>query len=174
MSSHLTNGRARRIRRALAVGALAALLGACGSQASGESASAPPTSKAQAPSPSPSSSGSGAPAPQETATPRQSESGGGESAGEQTAVTIKNFAFKPPTVNVQAGATVVWTNKDSFAHTVTAGQPGAQQETFDGQLGELNTNDNQGKMFSHRFEEPGSYAYFCRFHPNMRGTVEVQ
>ncbi len=75
---------------------------------------------------------------------------------------------------MKTGSTVVWTNEDSFAHTVTAGKRGAQTGTFDHELGELDTNDNAGANFSFTFEEPGSYPYFCRFHPTMQGTVEVR
>lgn len=171
MTPHTTHGRARRIRRALAVTALIALAAGCGAEASEA-----PTPGAQATPPS--SSSETTPATQEAGSPQESatgsESTGSESTGQETAVAVMNFAFKPPTVTVKAGSTVVWTNKDSFAHTVTAGKRGAQKDTFDGQLGELNTNDNAGEMFTYTFEEKGSYPYFCRFHPNMQGTVEVQ
>ena len=36
------------------------------------------------------------------------------------AISIKNFAFVPPTITAAAGATVVVVNNDQTAHTVTA------------------------------------------------------
>lgn len=79
-----------------------------------------------------------------------------------TSVAIKGFAFKPGTITVKAGATVVWTNNDSVDHNVT----------FDGNAIaslDLGTNDT----FSHTFATPGTYHYICTIHPFMHGTVIV-
>jgi plastocyanin len=35
-------------------------------------------------------------------------------------VDIVNFAFQPPSVNIQTGDTVVWTQKDAAPHTSTS------------------------------------------------------
>jgi plastocyanin len=32
---------------------------------------------------------------------------------------------------------------------------------------------NKGGHFEHRFETEGTYAYFCRRHPNMKGEIRV-
>ena len=32
---------------------------------------------------------------------------------------------------------------------------------------------DQGDRYSQTFDEPGTYEYFCEFHPNMKGTVVV-
>ncbi|HTL84830.1 MAG TPA: cupredoxin family copper-binding protein [Acidimicrobiia bacterium] len=91
----------------------------------------------------------------------------GKSAGASTpvatdAVDIKNFAFSPSTITVQAGSTVVWTNADSIQHDIT----------FDGasiSSSVLNHNDT----FSHTFTTAGTYHYICSIHPFMHGTVIV-
>lgn len=80
-------------------------------------------------------------------------------------VIINNFAFGPTTLTVKAGTTVTWVNKDGDAHTVTG--VGAKP-LFGSQP--LDTGDS----FSFTFEKPGSYAYFCKIHPSMKGTVIVQ
>ena len=76
-------------------------------------------------------------------------------------VSIANFAFGPATLTVKAGTTVVWTNNDLVAHTVTftdvANSP---------VLG-------RGATFSRTFTAPGTFAYICSIHPFMHGTVVV-
>lgn len=77
--------------------------------------------------------------------------------------TIHFLAFEEPTITVAAGTTVVWTNLDGDWHDVTA-----QDQSFESAL--LRKND----IFSLRFDEPGTYEYFCTIHPSMVGTVIVE
>ncbi|MFI9363291.1 cupredoxin family copper-binding protein [Kitasatospora sp. NPDC053057] len=81
------------------------------------------------------------------------------------AVTIKNFAYSPPTLTVKAGTKVTWTNTDPDAHTVTSkqGSGGPLQSAA------LATNDT----YSYTFTQPGTYPYYCTIHPFMTATVEV-
>lgn len=76
--------------------------------------------------------------------------------------------FIPNTITVSAGTTVTWTNDDSAAHTVTSGQDASPDGFFDSGL------FMAGKTFSHTFEEPGEYEYFCFVHLWMKGTVIVE
>jgi len=79
-----------------------------------------------------------------------------------TAVAIADYAFKPATVTIAAGARVVWTQKDDDPHTVTA-----DDGSFDSKgLG-------QGDTFAHVFTKPGRYPYHCSAHPFMKGVVIV-
>jgi len=80
-------------------------------------------------------------------------------------VVINNFAFGPATLTVKAGTTVTWINKDGDAHTVTGAGP---KPLFASQP--LDTGDT----FSFTFEKPGTYAYSCKIHPTMKGSVVVQ
>ena len=78
------------------------------------------------------------------------------------AVTIKNFAFGPATIRINAGDTVTWTNRDSAQHTAS------------GKGGSFNTGIlNEGKSASHTFSKAGTFAYICAIHPDMHGTVVV-
>lgn len=81
-------------------------------------------------------------------------------------VTIAGFAYSPASLEVEAGATVTFTNDDGAPHTVTAGEPGAQVEGFDERV-------DGGETARVSFDEPGTYPYFCRFHPNMTGEIVV-
>jgi plastocyanin len=87
-----------------------------------------------------------------------------ETGAEAVAVTIENFTFNPATIEIAVGTTVTWTNNDPAPHTTTQEPAGSGFQS-----GRLNTGDS----FSHTFDTPGTYNYFCEFHPNMKGAVVV-
>ena len=78
------------------------------------------------------------------------------------ALAVQNFLFCPVSVTVTAGSELRWSNRDQAPHTVSADS------------GEFDTgNFGHGELRSLRFDRPGTYHYFCRLHPFMRGTVVV-
>jgi plastocyanin len=79
-----------------------------------------------------------------------------------TEVSIANFAFSPDTLTVKAGTTVMWTNHDTTAHTVTA-----DDKSFD------SGNLQPGQSFSFMFTQAGTFSYHCSIHPNMKATIVV-
>ena len=81
----------------------------------------------------------------------------------QIEVAIVGFAFRPATLNIPVGTTVIWYNNDSTIHTVTA-----RDNSFDS--GSLSGGDT----FSYTFEERGSFEYYCVLHPYMTGKVTVE
>jgi plastocyanin len=83
-------------------------------------------------------------------------------AAESAAVSIVDLTFEPATVEVEAGATVDWTNDDGVAHTVTVSGAGFNSGVM-----------MPGDAFSQAFETPGDFDYFCAIHPSMTGTVTV-
>jgi 3',5'-cyclic-AMP phosphodiesterase len=78
-------------------------------------------------------------------------------------VKIDNFSFAPKALTVTAGTTVMWTNHDDIPHNVVS----TERKFFSPVL---DTDQN----FSFRFQEPGSYPYYCKIHPMMTGTIVVQ
>lgn len=93
-----------------------------------------------------------------------------------TEVVIELVAFAPEQLEVEAGTTVTWQQRDIGDHTVTSGtveqgSSGVTQvpdDEFDSGL--LSTD----ATFRHTFEEPGTYPYFCELHPaTMRGEIRV-
>ncbi len=85
-------------------------------------------------------------------------------------------AFKPAQLEVPAGTTVTWQQRDRGDHTVTSGTveqaAGGVTQQPDGLFdsGPVATGDT----FSHTFDEPGTYPYFCALHPaTMRGEIRV-
>jgi len=79
-----------------------------------------------------------------------------------------NKCFNPSSVSIMKGDTVVWSNDDSAAHTVTSGSPA------DGPSGMFDSSLLiGGKSFEHTFDSSGSVDYFCMVHPWMTGSIQV-
>jgi plastocyanin len=79
-------------------------------------------------------------------------------------VSIAGFAFAPPTVTINIGDTVTWTNNDGAMHTTTSDTPGLWDS------GDLGTS----ATFQHTFSQAGTFPYHCERHPGMQATVVVQ
>ena len=78
--------------------------------------------------------------------------------------------FIPSTVTINVGGEVVWRNVDRTYHTATSGmiKDGGPDGVFDSGL------FSPGEEFSHTFDMPGEYPYYCIVHPWMEGLVIVQ
>jgi len=83
-------------------------------------------------------------------------------------VTIKTFTFAPDPLRVPAGTTITFRNLDKINHSVTAGtREKPTPSTFDHVLPEA------GATYELTLDEPGTYAYFCKFHPGEGMTGEI-
>lgn len=82
-------------------------------------------------------------------------------AAQDATVDVIDFAFQPDEIRVEPGSTVTWTNHDPFGHTATADD------------GSFSVGLQPGQSGSHTFAEEGSFPYFCKLHPEMRGVVHV-
>jgi plastocyanin len=78
-------------------------------------------------------------------------------------ISIDNFAFSQPSVTVPVGTKVTWVNHDDMLHTVADEGKSFKSDPLD-----------SGDSFSHVFDKPGTYKYFCSLHPHMTGTIVVQ
>ena len=80
-----------------------------------------------------------------------------------------NMCYMPYNAALGIGGEAVWHNVDTMAHTVTSGTMSDDDvgAIFDSKL------VAQGGMFSYKFEEAGTYDYFCMVHPWMTGIVTV-
>jgi plastocyanin len=84
-------------------------------------------------------------------------------AGATTTVNIQGFAFVPPSVTINVGDTVTWTNKDAAAHSAVVNGVGQTQVLAQNQSGSL--------MFS----AAGTFPYICGIHgAAMMGTIIVR
>ena len=77
-------------------------------------------------------------------------------------VVVDNFSFAPALSSVPVGATVRWTNRDDVPHVIMSSEKKFKSPVLD--------TDQQ---FSHVFDAPGTYEYFCSLHPKMTGRVAV-
>jgi plastocyanin len=74
----------------------------------------------------------------------------------------KSYRFDPKNVEVDAGATVTWTNDDNFTHTVHVD-------------GMEDHNAEPGDKVSITFPTAGTYRYVCTLHRrDMQGEVIVR
>jgi plastocyanin len=106
---------------------------------------------------------------------RAQQPGGTQVSIVQGASTMTDKAFDPNPVNVKAGDTVTWTNKDSQIHTVVSGTGSSDPnvgKAFDSSPG-LKTLLAPNQTFSHKFDTAGEFPYFCQLHPTMVGKVVV-
>lgn len=83
---------------------------------------------------------------------------------ETKTVGITSYQYSPKVLTVKVGTKVTWTNNDTVAHTVTAtGSNGGPDSTLFG----------QNESYSFTFDKVGTYEYYCKPHPYMKGTVVV-
>ncbi|BAB53762.1 cupredoxin domain-containing protein [Mesorhizobium japonicum] len=75
-------------------------------------------------------------------------------------VTIDKLVFSPATVEAKVGDTIEWVNNDVVAHTATV-------------KGGWDVMIPPKKSASLTLKAAGAVDYFCRFHPNMRGHLDV-
>jgi plastocyanin len=84
-------------------------------------------------------------------------------AGKSHTVTIEGMKFVPERLEVAAGYTVKFVNKDFVPHTVTA-----QKRHIES--GEIKA----GGSWSYKAGRKGELDYICRLHPVMHGTLVVK
>ena len=77
-------------------------------------------------------------------------------------VSIINLSFSPNSITISPGDTVIWTNNDGTAHTVTGNN---------GSWGSGNLAN--GQTYSHTFLTAGDFSYHCSIHTFMTGVVHV-
>ena len=102
--------------------------------------------------------------PRSCGDPDTDSADGAGSGGEDGAVVVlKDIAYKPETVSVQVGDTVVWRFRDKgINHNVVADDGSFRSEVKD------------AGTFEHTFDRPGTFGYKCTLHvATMTATVEV-
>ena len=88
--------------------------------------------------------------------------GGAAPAASAGAVSIKDFSFQAPELDIAKGTTVTWTNDDGVGHSVNASDGSFDSERLE-----------QGDTFEFTFDTDGEFAYVCDIHPYMAGTIVV-
>ena len=78
-------------------------------------------------------------------------------------ITIANMSFGAP-ITVTGGAQIAVKNDDSAEHSVTSDTAGKFDVEVDGKEQKTLTAPT----------EPGDYAFHCKYHPSMHGTLTVK
>ena len=76
-------------------------------------------------------------------------------------ITMENLEIAPAEVSAKVGDTIEWVNKDPFAHTATA------------KGGDFDVMLPPRKSGTLVLKKAGTFAYYCRFHPNMKAVLTV-
>jgi plastocyanin len=84
-------------------------------------------------------------------------------AARQVEVTIENYHFVPATLEIAAGTSITWRNKDDDAHTVMDASGAFRSDALD-----------EGQSYTYTFAKPGTYRIACSMHPQMMETIVVQ
>lgn len=82
-------------------------------------------------------------------------------AGHDYTVGINNMSFDAPPSHLKVGDTIVWVNRDTVLHSVTA-----RDHSFDLRL-------NPGQSARLTLQKAGRIPFDCLFHSTMRGTLVV-
>jgi len=76
-------------------------------------------------------------------------------------VIMRNMAFGPIPTGLKVGDTIIWANKDSVPHTVTA-----RDHSFDLRIG-------PGQSSQVTLAKAGNYQIYCVIHSPMRASFTV-
>jgi Icc protein len=95
-----------------------------------------------------------------TDVPLEEEMKTGDAGGHE--VVVDNFSFAPAMAAVPAGSTITWTNRDDVPHNIVSTEQKFKSPVLD-----------TDERFSHKFDAPGTYKYYCSIHPKMTGQVVV-
>jgi plastocyanin len=85
------------------------------------------------------------------------------SAGGTVSINMQNIAFSPGSATAKVGQKVIWTNKDTVQHNVTA-KSGASFHS---------NNFGQDGTYEFTPKKAGTIKYTCTLHPGMDGTLTV-
>lgn len=76
---------------------------------------------------------------------------------------IQGMSFSPAAITISVGDTITFTNRDGAPHTATAVDGSFTTATL-----------RKGKSETITFATAGTFDFFCKIHPGMKGTIIVQ
>jgi len=85
----------------------------------------------------------------------------------ENTIAIRNFAFDPQTLTVNAGSTVRWVNYDRVTHRIVFIDSAGRDTDADSSV------LSSSQSWSYRFDTPGTYDYYCKIHSEMKGKIIV-
>ena len=78
-------------------------------------------------------------------------------------VDIEALKFSPAMLEVKAGDTVIWKNKDAFPHNVIAGNKSFHSVDI-----------QSGQTWKFKAGKKGVFPYVCALHPGMKAVLVVK
>lgn len=85
-------------------------------------------------------------------------------AAQTVEVLIQDYKYLPAALKIRAGTTVKWTNNEKrTTHSILFTGPGGfeSERIF------------PGESWQRKFDTPGSFAYSCGPHPEMKAQIDV-
>ncbi len=86
---------------------------------------------------------------------------GADAAPRTATVIVDKLAFGAVPANLRVGDTIVWINRDLFRHSATSG-------------GHFDIDLPPGAERRMRMTKAGRFAFICKYHPSMKGTLTVR
>src|SRR5260370_32103512 len=83
-------------------------------------------------------------------------------AAQRHELSISALQFKPATLKIKAGDTVVWTNNDDRDHTVAAKAGSFKSE-----------NLRPGENFEHTFAPTGKFSARSSYRPHIKSAIGI-
>jgi plastocyanin len=77
-------------------------------------------------------------------------------------IVIDKLKFGPLPAQLHKDDAIIWVNKDMFRHTATAADHSFDVDLMPGKAGKI------------VLTKSGTIPFSCRYHPNMRGTLQVK
>ncbi|WP_297473570.1 plastocyanin/azurin family copper-binding protein [Nitrosopumilus sp.] len=87
--------------------------------------------------------------------------------------------YDPPQLYATVGDTITWYNDDKEGHTVTSGEGSGRFGWMSDNFGTPNGIFDSGRFmpgesWSYKFEESGTFSYYCTIHPWMEGVLIIE
>lgn len=82
-----------------------------------------------------------------------------QSPSPEHVITMRSMSYGRIPAGIKAGDTIVWVNRDNVPHSVTA-----RNRSF-------NFVVPQGRSLRVTVRQIGTFAFYCTYHPAMRGTI---
>jgi plastocyanin len=76
-------------------------------------------------------------------------------------ISVQKMEFSPTEVSANVGDAIEWNNEDVLLHSATA------------RNGDFDVNLPPKKTGSVVLKKAGTVDYYCRYHPNMKATINV-
>jgi plastocyanin len=80
-----------------------------------------------------------------------------------TITIVDAMHYEPASLTVRAGDTITWVNKDIVQHTATSAEAGFDSPAI-----------SPEKSWTYTARKKGAFAYNCRFHPLMKGSLTIR